>query len=283
MKLFWAGMIFVLISGCAEYIAMRDANRSNINKIAVGQTVHDVIAIMGENSSSGTSGTVNNPYKKEVNRGTNGQNYDVFYYYTDHVGNKNWSAGMTPVVFQNGKVAGVGWADFNRLGLNLEAKSESTKITDGPTRQAGTSSSLISDRDISETKTNVSKRYPPVKVTRDNFKKLTKYEGAELNYGDLRSMFLRLSKIDAVTEHSYQFYFVDNYDGGWRFYDSAYDNKGNKLDAISIDRSVGSCSRYSGCSHWEHVGVSVSRDYLLQNIERDFQIKISGRGGRDCF
>lgn len=282
MRLILIGLLAVLITGCAEYIVMRDENRSNINKLSLGMTTQNVISIMGEKSSSGTSGTVNNPYKKETSAGNDDQKFEIYYYYTDRVGSKDWNAGMTPAIFQSGKLVGVGWNDFNRFGLSASAKPKTSKpkvASDNFTDETSTNDSRASN----QTKLKPEGKYPTVKVTKDNFKKLTKYEGAELNYGELRSMFLRQSKIDGVMNHSYQFYFVDNYDGGWRFYDSAYDSNGNRLDAISIDRSVGSCSKYFGCSHWEHVGVSVSREYLQKNSDTDFQIKISGRGGEVIF
>lgn len=282
MRLILIGLLAVLITGCAQYIAMRDENRSNINKLSLGMTTQNVISIMGEKSSSGTSGTVNNPYKKETGAGKDDQEFEIYYYYTDRVGSKDWNAGMTPTIFQNGKLAGVGWNDFNRLGLSVGAKPITSKpniASDNIIDGTSTSDSRTTNQD----KPKLKDKYPAVKVTKDSFKKLTKYQGAELNYGELRSMFLRLSKIDGVMDHSYQFYFVDNYDGGWRFYDSAHDSNGNKLDAISIDRSVGSCSKYSGCSHWEHVGVSVSHEYLQKNSNTDFKIKISGRGGEIIF
>lgn len=68
-----------------------------------------VAAIMGNGSGSGFEGTISNPYRRETLLGLDGRSYDVLFYYTDYVGEKNVETGLTPVVFLGGKVSGIGW------------------------------------------------------------------------------------------------------------------------------------------------------------------------------
>jgi hypothetical protein len=68
-------------------------------------TKDQVTNIMGEKST----GEVGNPYKRETIPGKDGKTYDVLYYYTEQIGEKSWETGVTPVVFVDGKVIGVGW------------------------------------------------------------------------------------------------------------------------------------------------------------------------------
>ena len=71
---------------------------------------------------------------------------------------------------------------------------------------------------------------------------------------------------------------MDHYDGDRRFYDSAYDSNGNRLDTTIISRDVGACSAY-GCSHEEHIGFNVSREYLEKAQGDGIQFKVSGKAG----
>lgn len=75
-----------------------------------------------------------------------------------------------------------------------------------------------------------------------------------------------------------QLYFRDHYDGEWRFYNSAYDIDGNKLDFLSIDRKVDTCGKF-GCRHFEDVGITVTRGYLDSHRDSGIRLKVSGRAG----
>ncbi|HOY87248.1 MAG TPA: hypothetical protein PLP67_08355 [Methylotenera sp.] len=119
-----------------------------------------------------------------------------------------------------------------------------------------------------------------VKVEYDNFKKITKFEGKIIN-DKPNTIFIRAWKSDGKKELVYQIYILSTYGGEWRYYHSAYDSKGNRLDFTSIDRDV-ECSKY-GCTHYEHVGVNVTRKYLLQNKDSGVNIKIDGKAGDTIF
>jgi hypothetical protein len=74
-----------------------------------GLVDHYILAIMGNESANGGSGKISNPYKRETLRGIDGQTYDTYFYYTEKIGVKDIESGLTPVVFLDGKVAGIGW------------------------------------------------------------------------------------------------------------------------------------------------------------------------------
>ena len=111
---------------------------------------------------------------------------------------------------------------------------------------------------------------------RDNFQKSTSLQGPDLSNVRYKSLFLRATKFDAGSS-IYQVYVRDQYAGQWRFYNSAYDIDGNKLEFTSIKREVGSCR--GGCDYYEDMGVSVTREYLEQRKDRGLKIKISGSAG----
>lgn len=98
-------MTVFFLAGCAQYGNLRQENRQNLNRVDVGMTKDQVLKIMGEKST----GEVSNPYKRETIPGKDSKTYDVLYYYTEQVGDKSWETGVTPVVFVDGKVIGVGW------------------------------------------------------------------------------------------------------------------------------------------------------------------------------
>ncbi|MDP1637909.1 MAG: hypothetical protein Q8K74_13390 [Candidatus Nitrotoga sp.] len=116
-----------------------------------------------------------------------------------------------------------------------------------------------------------------VTVKRDDFKKTTTYVGPEINRGGT-STFLRSWKNDKDAYPSYQIYVTTVYDDDWRFYDTAYDSNGNRLDVLVIDREVlkGGCSKY-GCVHTEDVAFTVSKEYLEKNIQSGITFKLNGR------
>ena len=72
---------------------------------------------------------------------------------------------------------------------------------------------------------------------RDNFQKSTSLQGPDLSNVRYKSLFLRATKFDAGSS-IYQVYVRDQYAGQWRFYNSAYDIDGNKLEFTSIKREA---------------------------------------------
>lgn len=111
----------LLITGCANpFAVMRDANRVAINKIDVGMSKTQVQNIMGNISAQHPSvGKWENPYKREIVSGTNGNSYEVLYYYTQEIGDyQPIESGLTPVVFKNGNVVGIGWGYLDSVSGN---------------------------------------------------------------------------------------------------------------------------------------------------------------------
>lgn len=121
-----------------------------------------------------------------------------------------------------------------------------------------------------------------VQVSRDDFKKVTRFDGTDIADGTTDILFIRAWKADGMPT-KYQVYVADFYTGEWRFYESAYDSDGTNLDVTLIDRKVGSCSRYGSCSHHEHMGINVSREYLEKKSDSGMSFQISGRGGQAVF
>jgi hypothetical protein len=120
-----------------------------------------------------------------------------------------------------------------------------------------------------------------IKVRYDEFEKLTEYKGANVATG-LDVVFLRAWKPDK-SPMVMQIYVMDYYRDEWRFYHSAWDSDGVKLDTTQISRDVGVCSRYSGCSHYEHIGLNVTRDYLEKHRRTGVRFKLSGKAGEEVF
>lgn len=62
----------------------------------------------------------------------------------------------------------------------------------------------------------------------------------------------------------------------WMFLDRAMDINGQEFTVKRIDSDV-SCST-AACSHFEHVGVDITKKYLQEHKE-GFELKLAGRGG----
>ncbi len=103
-------LVVALLVGCASpYVSMRDANRSALNRVDIGMSRAQVTQIMGNVSATGLSGKIENPYRRETARGRDGIVYEILYYYTEQIGDNPVETGLTPVVFADGKVSGIGW------------------------------------------------------------------------------------------------------------------------------------------------------------------------------
>ena len=119
----------ILISGCAvpwfpdPLEVMRDDNKRKLAGLAVGMTRDKVETVMGNQPAGGSVfdalfGRVQylgarNPMRDERLRGTDGVEYEVFFYYTDvrQLDDKITDDELTPVVFRDGRIAGIGY-DF---------------------------------------------------------------------------------------------------------------------------------------------------------------------------
>ena len=60
--------------------------------------------------------TVRNPYKKDILR-VAADTYEVLYYYTDYMRLGSWETGVTPVVFKDSRLVGMGWAFLEQNNL----------------------------------------------------------------------------------------------------------------------------------------------------------------------
>lgn len=115
------------------------------------------------------------------------------------------------------------------------------------------------------------------RISHDEFKKITTFLGA--NASEYNTLRLRAWKQDSDNSVNYQIYLTSFYNVQWRFYNEAYDSKGSKLDFVSIDRKVSSCSGSGGCYYEETVGLNVTRKYLEENQDTGIRYKISGKAG----
>ena len=122
-------LLSITLSSCVtnSYQDFRSENRHNISKIKSGNLLSQVEQIMGDKIADGDiSGARNevirNPYKTE-NIEFKGNTYLIYYYYTEYIGDKSWETGVTPVIFLNDKVAGIGWRSMESLGLESPSRT----------------------------------------------------------------------------------------------------------------------------------------------------------------
>ena len=125
MKKFLIVLMCLGMVGCA-YTTMSKAtapNRKNLLKLSIGISKEEAINIMGiETFVTGRQGvirgvddlppvTINNPYRSEILQGKS-KTLEVVYYVTDVKKDDNAITDdeLTPLVFDNGKLIGWGWA-----------------------------------------------------------------------------------------------------------------------------------------------------------------------------
>ena len=117
--------VIAAVIGCAScanmYIdpieTMRNQNAQNISQLSVGMSKQDIYQIMGTETAGGLLGPIMhtripNPYRNETLDGVDGKSYEILFYYTrvnshDDVVTDDE---LTPVVLQNGRVVGIGYA-----------------------------------------------------------------------------------------------------------------------------------------------------------------------------
>ena len=119
-------LLVILGSGCSTLVVdplehLREANKQNLAKLKVGHTRLEVESIMGEARAGGGLPEVlfgrvqylqaRNPMREERLVGADGLEYEVLFYYTDlrERDDKITDDELTPVVLQDGKVAGIGY------------------------------------------------------------------------------------------------------------------------------------------------------------------------------
>lgn len=99
---------------------LRSANKQNLAKLAPGMTRMEVESVMGHEQAGGGLPEVvfgrvqylkaKNPMREETVKGADGAAYLVLFYYTDlkQRDDKITDDELTPVVFRDGKVVGIG-------------------------------------------------------------------------------------------------------------------------------------------------------------------------------
>jgi hypothetical protein len=126
MRAFLFCLAFV-VAGCSTLIIdpleqLREANTRNLQRVSVGHTRFEVESIMGNDRAGGGLPEVvfgriqylqaRNPMREETLVGDEGVAYLLLFYYTDlrTKDDKISDDELTPVVFREGKVAGIGYA-----------------------------------------------------------------------------------------------------------------------------------------------------------------------------
>lgn len=118
----WVFLLCVMLAGCATTIQQATAvNRKNLLQLSVGMTREQAISVMGTEDMrvhyfqpygtprDRTAVRINNPYRSEIMRAKD-RTFEIIYYVTDV--KKDDAAitddELTPLVFENGKLAGWG-------------------------------------------------------------------------------------------------------------------------------------------------------------------------------
>jgi len=102
--------------------------------------------------------------------------------------------------------------------------------------------------------------------------------GVPVNAANLRSW---VDRSTGVARH--QLYVVDYYEGnGWKFWTRANGEGAETLEFVSIGRDVGTCSRYSGCGHYETFGASIPDKVLKEKAQTGYSVKFYAKNGLDA-
>lgn len=110
---------------------LRDSNKRKLALVTVDMPRGEVDKLMGSDRAGGSLVDVlhgrtqhlqaRNPMREEHRLGIDGQYYEVVYYYTDlrERDNKITDDELTPVVYRDGKVAGVGYGFLNEHAIRV--------------------------------------------------------------------------------------------------------------------------------------------------------------------
>jgi len=116
-------ILVAMVSGCAGPMTLSQATartREKLLKTSVGMPKEKVMNIVGTKpkevidpkaSNDQTLATISNPYRSEIIQ-SNGKNLEVVYYVTDDKDDNGVISNeeLTPLVFDEGKMIGWGWA-----------------------------------------------------------------------------------------------------------------------------------------------------------------------------
>ena len=123
---------------------------------------------------------------------------------------------------------------------------------------------------------------PHVEVKRDDFSKSTTFVGPAACESQ-KMVELLATALDGNEKPVYSLVITHTYGGSWRFYDMAYDERGQKLSVRPVDRSVLGCSGYDGCTYFEGVSIRLDRSYLEAATHHGIRLKLYGRGDNEIF
>jgi hypothetical protein len=133
----WIALI-ALAAGCSTLMIdsleqLRDNNRKNIAQLALGTPRAQVEKLMGDAAAGGKLGDVlfgrvqhlevKNPQREERITGPDGEAYDVLFYYTDLKtrDDRITDDELTPLVFRNHELAGIGYGFLAKLAPKYRA------------------------------------------------------------------------------------------------------------------------------------------------------------------
>ena len=111
-SLCFAAFFILAFESCGMHRAFKTIlkNRQNLERLAIGMSKAQVIAIMGSKTVKTFFIDINSPYRVETLKDINNQNLEILFFYTEE---RNSLSGvsddeLTPVVLKDGKVEGWG-------------------------------------------------------------------------------------------------------------------------------------------------------------------------------
>lgn len=117
-----------ILSACATMDTVRAQNRANLNRLALGMTKEEVLAVMGTKTVTtyrdGVRGEqITNPYRTEVHQ-AGGHVWEILFYYTDNKADDGAITDdeLTPIVLKDGRLDGWGWSYWQDIVRTYEIR-----------------------------------------------------------------------------------------------------------------------------------------------------------------
>ena len=108
--------IFLILAGCGNFFLepielLRNHNKENLQRLSAGMHKNVAMETMGTEPAAGLFQWIYNPHRTETTTGTDGNLYEVLYYYTDlkQRDDQITDDELTPLVFENGRLIGWGY------------------------------------------------------------------------------------------------------------------------------------------------------------------------------
>ena len=108
--------IFLILAGCGNFFLepielLRNHNKENLQRLSAGMHKNVAMETMGTEPAAGLFQWIYNPHRTETATGTDGNLYEVLYYYTDlkQRDDQITDDELTPLVFENGRLIGWGY------------------------------------------------------------------------------------------------------------------------------------------------------------------------------